>query len=120
MDMQYIARIDFPALEAAEERTRQVLLDGLQGGCTAACVKTPAGSGTPEGIHTHPVDQVFYILQGTLNLEIAGAEYEAGPGSVVRFPANTPHRNWNEGPEAVLHLTIKAPPGSADGAAKDA
>jgi quercetin dioxygenase-like cupin family protein len=55
------------------------------------------------------VDQLFYILGGTMSLEIEGKQYEAGPGTLVVFPAGIAHRNWNAGSEATVHLAINSP-----------
>ena len=60
-------------------------------------------------MHTHVVDQIFYILSGTMSLEIEGTAYEAGPGTLVFFPAGVPHRNWNGGAEPTVHLAINVP-----------
>ncbi len=108
--MTPVSTLDWARLEAAVGRTRQLLVDpaGNPSSLSIACIKTPPGRGTPEGIHTHPVDQFFYVIAGTLTVELAGQVHLAPAGSVVRFPANTPHRNWNAGSEPVLHLSIKA------------
>lgn len=73
---------------------------------TIACVRTPPGQGSPDGLHSHDVDQVFYILEGQLRVEIDGTELEAGPGTTVVFPAGALHRNWNAGSAGALHLSI--------------
>ena len=62
-------------------------------------VKDRAGGGSPAGMHTHVVDQIFYIVSGTMSLDIEGKPYEGGPGTLVVFPAGVPHRNWNGGAE---------------------
>jgi mannose-6-phosphate isomerase-like protein (cupin superfamily) len=36
-------------------------------------------------------------------------EFEAGPGSLVVFPAGVPHRNWNAGDVATVHLSFNTP-----------
>ena len=109
--MQYIRPIDFDALNAAPDRFTQSLLDHDSGSATCAinCIKTPAGGGSPAGLHTHAVDQAFYILSGTMGIEIEGKEYEAGPGTLVVFPKGVPHRNWNAGSEPTVHLAINTP-----------
>ena len=109
--MEYVRKVDFAALEASATRHTQPLLD-RDGGSTRVqinCIKTPAGDGSPAGLHTHVVDQAFYILSGTMSLEIEGKQYKAGPGSLVYFPAGVPHRNWNDGSEPTVHLAINAP-----------
>ena len=111
--MEYVRKVDEAALNAAgpDERFSQWLLDHTSGGkhCSINWIRTPAGGGSPAGMHTHVVDQIFYILAGTMNLEIEGKEYKAGPGSLVVFPAGVPHRNWNGGTEPTVHLAVNAP-----------
>lgn len=111
--MEYVRRIDFEAIErsGAGERLTQVLLDQSSGAknCTINCIKTPAGGGSPAGMHIHDVDQIFYILSGTMSIEIEGREYECGTGSLIVFPAGVPHRNWNRGSEPTVHLAFNTP-----------
>lgn len=111
--MEYLRRIDQSAASAAsaDERFSEWLLDHDSGGkhCSINYIRTPAGSGSPAGTHTHVVDQIFYILGGTMSLEIEGIGYQAGPGTLVVFPAGVPHRNWNAGSEPTVHLAINAP-----------
>jgi mannose-6-phosphate isomerase-like protein (cupin superfamily) len=113
--MKYVQSVDFKALSASSERWSQDLLaDGVTESCSIKIVKTPAGEGSPAGLHTHEVDQVFYVLSGTMNIEIQGTTYIAGPGTLVVFPAKVPHRNWNSGDEATIHLSIVVPPAPSD------
>ena len=44
-------------------------------------------------MHVHVFDQLFYIISGTMSIEIDGDCFEAGPGSLVVFPEGVPHRN---------------------------
>jgi mannose-6-phosphate isomerase-like protein (cupin superfamily) len=111
--MDYLRGVDHAAFAAAspDQRLSQSLLDHTSGGqtCSINYIRTPAGGGSPAGMHTHAVDQIFYILSGTMNLEIEGTQYEAGPGTLVVFPAGVPHRNWNGGGEPTIHLAFNAP-----------
>ena len=111
--MQYVRTIDFDAIEksGAGERLIQRLLDHASGAktCTVNCIKTPSGGGSPAGMHIHDVDQIFYIMSGTMSIEIEGNQYECGPGSLVVFPAGVPHRNWNGGSEPTVHLAFNTP-----------
>lgn len=111
--MEYVRKVDEAALNAAgpNERFSQWLLDHTSGSkhCSINWIRTPAGGGSPAGMHTHVVDQIFYILSGTMNLEIEGKEYKAGPGSLVVFPAGVPHRNWNGGTDPTVHLAFNTP-----------
>jgi quercetin dioxygenase-like cupin family protein len=109
--LEYLRKVDLAALEASGKRVAQVLLDRDSGAtsCSVTCTKTPSGEGSPAGLHTHVVDQMFYILSGTMNLEIAGQAYTAGPGTLIVLPAGVPHRNWNGGIETTVHLAFNSP-----------
>jgi mannose-6-phosphate isomerase-like protein (cupin superfamily) len=115
VEMKYVQAVDFEALNATRERWSQELVHaGVTDSCSIKIVKTPAGGGSPAGLHTHEVDQIFYVLSGTMNIEIQGTTNVAGPGTLVVFPARVPHRNWNEGEQETLHLSIVVPPASGD------
>jgi quercetin dioxygenase-like cupin family protein len=109
--LEYLRKVDFARLAATGERVSQPLLDWDSGAtsCSVNCIKTPPGEGSPAGMHTHVVDQLFYILSGTMSLEIEGQAYTAEPGTLVVFPAGVPHRNWNGGNEATVHLAVNSP-----------
>jgi mannose-6-phosphate isomerase-like protein (cupin superfamily) len=109
--LEYLRKVDFARLAATDSRVSQPLLDFESGAtsCTVNCIKTPPGEGSPAGMHTHVVDQLFYVLSGIMNLEIAGDSYVAGPGTLVVFPAGVPHRNWNGGQEPTIHLAFNSP-----------
>jgi mannose-6-phosphate isomerase-like protein (cupin superfamily) len=108
-----VQRID-PNLLAglpAGERVVQQLINAStgSGACTISCILTPAGGGSPEGRHVHAVDQIFYVISGTMSIEVEDEAHEVGPGSLVVFPAGVPHRNWNAGGEPTVHLAINTP-----------
>jgi mannose-6-phosphate isomerase-like protein (cupin superfamily) len=111
--MEYVRKVDFTAIEksGADERVTQNLLDRTSGArtCTIHCIKTPAGAGSPAGMHVHDVDQIFYILRGSMSIEIEGKRYDCSPGSLIVFPAGVRHRNWNGGSEPTLHLAFNTP-----------
>jgi quercetin dioxygenase-like cupin family protein len=111
--MEYIRTVDFAAIDksGANEYLTQTLFDHTSGAknCTINCVKTPAGGGSPAGMHVHDVDQIFYTLSGTMSIEIEGKQYECAPGSLIVFPAGVRHRNWNSKNKHIIHLAFSAP-----------
>jgi len=111
--MEYVRRIDFAAIEKSprDERVTQRLYDHTSGAtnCAVSCFKTPPGGGSPAGMHTHAIDQLFYIVSGTMSIEIEGKQYECTPGSLIIFPAGVPHRNWNGSSEPIVHLAFNTP-----------
>ena len=111
--MEYVRRVDFEAIERSgiDERFTQNLFDHTSGSktYTIICVKTPAGGGSPTGMHVHDVDQIFYILSGTMSIEIEGKQYDCSSGSLIVFPAGVRHRNWNGGSTPTVHLAFNTP-----------
>jgi quercetin dioxygenase-like cupin family protein len=109
--LQLTDQATFDAL-AADQRYSQKLLDRKSGADAVAVslIRTPPGQGSPEGLHTHEFEQVFYVLSGEMNIEIDGDTFRAPAGSLVRFPKGVPHRNWNDADGAgTMHLAINTP-----------
>lgn len=111
--MEYVRKVDFETIDnsGADVRLVQNLFDQTSGAknCSINCIKTPAGGGSPAGMHIHAVDQIFYILRGTMNIEIEARQYDCGPGSLIIFPAGVPHRNWNNSGGPTVHLAFNTP-----------
>lgn len=112
--MEYVRQIDFAKLsESGSARAVLRLLDHESGAdkCAVTCIRTPPGGGSEAGLHTHPFEQIFYLLSGSMDLEIAGERYRAHAGALIIFPLRVPHRNWNSGTEPSIHLSFKVPIG---------
>jgi mannose-6-phosphate isomerase-like protein (cupin superfamily) len=61
------------------------------------------------GMHSHPEDDVFYVLAGTISV-LVGAEWvEASTGSFVLVPGNVTHDFENRGWERAGMLNVSAP-----------
>lgn len=110
---KYLRAVDAGALDATplSERVAQRLIGRDSGAteCMISYIRTPAGEGSPAGLHVHDVDQHYYVLSGVMSIEVGGERFEAAGGSLVWFPAGVPHRNWNEGDEPTVHLSINTP-----------
>jgi quercetin dioxygenase-like cupin family protein len=112
--MEYLRKVDFSPLAAgASQPGLQWLLDRESGAknCSVVCIKAPPGVRSPAGLHTHPHDQIYYVLSGVMSGEIAGSEFAAGAGTLIVFPADVPHCNWNDGKEEAVVLSFQAPLG---------
>jgi quercetin dioxygenase-like cupin family protein len=113
MTFRYLRSVDHDALAAnTTARFSQKLIDRSSGSDASAVsyIRTPPGEGSPRGLHTHKWEQLFYVLEGRMMIEVDGyGEFEAGPGSLVVFPAGVPHRNWNAGDVATVHLSFNTP-----------
>jgi mannose-6-phosphate isomerase-like protein (cupin superfamily) len=67
-----------------------------------------AGGAGP-GTHVHEFDQFYYVLDGTMSVEVGLHGYTATRHTLVVLPAGVPHRQWNDGPGPERHLTLIAP-----------
>ncbi len=79
--------------------------------------RVPAGSQGPT-LHMHRFDQIYYLISGTMELELGFERYTVGPHTLVTIPAGMPHRNWNaSSTEPEYHINLRVPePASGDNA----
>jgi mannose-6-phosphate isomerase-like protein (cupin superfamily) len=92
-------------------RSRIVTLIDREAGsdhAAIAMVVAPPGASGP-GLHIHRFDQFYYVLDGTLNVEIGLDSHRVRANSLVVLPAGVPHRNWNEDSIPERHLIISVP-----------
>ena len=54
----------------------------------------------------HRDDEAWYVLEGTLGVQVGDSEIEARPGAAVLAPRGTPHTYWNPGPGRLRYLLV--------------
>ena len=59
----------------------------------------------PPHVH-HRDDEAWYVLEGTLRVQVGSNEVEARAGSGVFVARGTPHTYWNPGPGPVRYLLV--------------
>lgn len=59
--------------------------------------------------HSHPCEQIVYVVQGRMRFVIGDEIIEVGAGSVIRVPPNVRHYGEPIGSEPVLNLDVFAP-----------
>ena len=69
------------------------------------------GKRTP--LHTHPSDETFYLIQGSMVVHIDGIEHELRPGGVATVPRGMPHA-FLAGAEGARMLCLHTPGGGED------
>ena len=58
-------------------------------------------------LHVHRRDdEAWYVLEGTLRVQVGSDEVEAHAGSGVFVPRGTVHTYWNPGPGPVRYLLV--------------
>ena len=82
-------------------------LPGIGPGLVTEVTAAP-GLGAPP--HRHAVDsEAFYILEGTLTVELDGQTRLLHPGDMCLLPAGSEHAFRNEGPGNVRFLAVVTP-----------
>lgn len=109
--MRYVRQVDFGAFPEAAFHSQR-LADASTGldSCICICTRVPPGTGTTSGMHTHPSDQLYYVLSGRMHARVGERTYVVDPANLVIIPAGTPHWNWNEGAEDEIHFELIVPP----------
>ena len=87
--------------------------------CYLIYTRVPPGVHGP-ALHTHSVDQFYFVLSGTMNVQLGEDKFVVGPETLVFIPAGTPHMNWNSGSVSETHLEIIVPPAPLESLAKPA
>jgi mannose-6-phosphate isomerase-like protein (cupin superfamily) len=76
--------------------------------CYIICSRVEPGASGPK-LHTHPADQFYFIISGTMKVQLGTDHFDVGPDMLIFIPQGTPHCNWNPGKETETHLEIIAP-----------
>ena len=58
--------------------------------------------------HSHPHEQIAYILAGTIDFHVGSEVVRLGPGGLLVVPPNTTHWGVVVGDEPVLNLDVFA------------
>jgi mannose-6-phosphate isomerase-like protein (cupin superfamily) len=56
--------------------------------------------------HSHPLGQLVLVVEGTLNIEIAGEVVEMRPGSASRITSGAAHTAWPASDLRVLNIDV--------------
>jgi quercetin dioxygenase-like cupin family protein len=74
----------------------------------AALYAAPGAAVVGEHVHPH-ASETFTVVRGLLGVRINGTESQAGPGTRIVVPPNTPHDWWNAGDETARVIIEVAP-----------
>jgi quercetin dioxygenase-like cupin family protein len=78
---------ELPLDKVTEMVARKAIVGARQ---TLAQSYLKAGAIVP--LHSHPDEQMIYVLQGTLNVFVDGETVTVGEGHVMLVPAGAPHQ----------------------------
>lgn len=100
-------RVQYPGLGAVDE-----FLTATADGRLQVIESTiQPGGGTGEEAYTHDSDEeVVVVLEGRLDLWVAGEAYHLATGDAITYASRVPHRNRNPGPGVTRILFCITPP----------
>lgn len=70
----------------------------------------PKAVGAPVHTHAHE-DEISYVVEGVVGVQIGEDVWEAGPGSVIFKPRGIPHAFWNSGETPARLVEVITPAG---------
>ncbi len=70
----------------------------------------PGGCGP--GLHYHPSDQLYFLVEGATNVQFCHDVHPVGAGTLVFVPAGTAHCNWNDSDAEEFHIELIVPTSS--------
>ena len=88
----------------------KILIDPVTGSRNLMVLWAKLEPESGAALHTHPVEQVYFVLSGALKVRIGGEEFLAEKNSAVLLPAGEEHEVTTQGKEPAVFLTIFAPP----------
>jgi quercetin dioxygenase-like cupin family protein len=100
---------DARTLRVMADTVRVLVSGGQTGGAYAVLeIVSPAGSGPPPHLHADE-DEIFYVLEGKVEVFDGDKKYLAGPGSVAVLPRGRVHGYRNAGNEPLRMLLTISP-----------
>lgn len=73
---------------------------------TTLAVIEPGGE---QRIHSHSPEQVYFILEGSGLMSVAGETQRVGPGDCIFIPPGQPHGLKNDGDVTLRYFSAAAP-----------
>jgi quercetin dioxygenase-like cupin family protein len=91
--------------------TYTILISGEETGGRYALIDmhVPPGGGPPP--HRHDFEEMFSVLEGSIEVSLRGDTQTAGAGETVNIPANAPHVFKNTSQQPARLLCMCSPPG---------
>lgn len=106
--MQYVRPFDLDkAIDTGFPGYRAQFLSHLESALVIASHIEEGGCGP--GLHYHRSDQLYFLLRGSMTVQLGEETHPVAAGTLVFIPAGLAHRNWNDGPGAETHFELIVP-----------
>ncbi|WP_027092105.1 helix-turn-helix domain-containing protein [Cohnella thermotolerans] len=61
------------------------------------------------GTYSHPGEEFYYLLSGTMTMVVDGQEYELKEGDSIHFPSHLPHHWYNPSDKPARMISVLTP-----------
>ena len=103
-------RLDTDALRRGDGVTLERLVPYAPHYMIQANIHIIAPGGCSDGLISHVGEEVGYLIEGQLALEVDGLHFLLGPGDSFHFDSERPHGYRNPGPHEARVLWLNTPP----------
>ncbi|MEK6711199.1 MAG: cupin domain-containing protein [Nitrospinota bacterium] len=76
----------------------------------AMMLVTEFDAGSTESPHTHPFEQLVFVIEGEVDFDLNGTLHPLSAGAVFRIPPGTPHGASARGARRCRVLAVYGPP----------
>jgi mannose-6-phosphate isomerase-like protein (cupin superfamily) len=99
--------IEFRGLGALVKRVIYPETTGVKGATLAVVYINP---GEEIKLHSHPEEELYYIISGTGTVTLDDEEHPIGPGTAVYIAGNRVHGQRPTGNEPIVMVAVVTPP----------
>jgi len=103
-------RLDTDALRRGDGVTLERLIPYAPGCMLQANIHIVAPGGRSDGMIAHVGEEIGYLIDGELELEVDGQRFLLGPGDSFHFESDRPHGYRNPGSREARVLWVNTPP----------
>lgn len=103
-------RLDTDALRRGDGVTLERLAPYADGCMLQANIHIIAAGGQSDGVISHLGEEVGFLIEGELELEVDGRRYHLRPGDSFYFPSDRPHGYRNRGTTEARVIWVNTPP----------
>ena len=103
-------RLDTDALRRGDGVSLERLAPHTEGSMLQANLHIVASGGASDGLISHVGEEMGFLIEGELELEVDGQTYLLRPGDSFYFPSDRPHGYRNRGTREARVLWVNTPP----------
>lgn len=77
---------------------------------SVSVIRFDPGEGGPLSYHDEPVEELYFVVEGSLEIQLDDDTFVADEGTAAFIPPGVAHRPRNDTEDAAVLLVVQAPP----------